>query len=208
MIKILSGTIAFVVKSLWVSLLVIIGAIILLAVLVVMYKASGSDAAAWTQAIGSIVGIFTAVGIGVHQTRSGARQRSLEAQNKRKSCLAVVKFAAQQGQALSDYLFPLKTLWPYVTAWEGKFSAVNKFSLDSLAAIPMHELGDNLAVLAYSDIYTNLASIREDSIALVADIRAKKPDCSDRINAIHSTASLLKADLLNFQMYYKISPTL
>ena len=164
--------------------------------------------ASWVQAVGSIAAIFTAVAIGVHQTRSGSRQRGLEAQNKRKSCLAVVKFAAQQGQALSNYLVSLEALWPYVSAWENKFSSVNRLSLDSLAAIPMHELGDHLAVLAYSEIYTNLASIREESIGLVADIRSKKNDNSARIIAIRSAAEQLEADLLNFQTYYRVSPTL
>jgi len=164
--------------------------------------------ASWVQAIGSIGAILTAVAIGVHQTKSGTRQRDLEAQNKRKSCLAVVEFAAQQGQALSNYLGSIKVLWRYVSAWEDKFSSVNKFSLDSLAAIPMHELGDHLAVLAYSEIFTNLASIREESIGLVADIRAKVNDNSARINAIHSAAERLKADLLNFQLHYRVSPTL
>jgi len=205
--RIFLSAIAFIVKSLWVFLLVVLGVLTVVVSMLFISKWSSSDAAAWTQAVGSIVGIFAAVAIGLHQTKSGVRQRSLEAQNKRKSCLAVVEFAAQQGQALSNHLGSLESVRPYVSVWENKFSSVNKFSLDALAAIPMHELGDHLAVLAYSDIYTNLASIREESIALIADIRAEKHDCSDRVNAIHSTAALLKADLLNFQMYYRISPT-
>jgi len=166
-----------------------------------------NDTAGWVQAIGSIAAIFTAVAIGVHQTRSASRQRVLDAESKRKSCLAVVEFSAQQGQALSDYLGSLESLWPYVSAWENKFASVNRLSLDSLAAIPMHELGDNLAVLAFSEIYTNLASIREESIGLVTDIKAKKNDNSARINAIHSAAAQLKGDLLNFQMHYRVAPS-
>ena len=67
--KILSGAIAFVVKSLWVSLLVMIGTLILLVALVFMSKANGSDAAAWTQAIGSIAAILSAIYIASRQSR-------------------------------------------------------------------------------------------------------------------------------------------
>lgn len=204
--KILLGAIAFIFKSLWVFLLVVVGMLMVVISMLFISKWSSSEAAAWTQAVGSIVGIFTAVAIGVHQTKSSSRQRSIEARNKRKSCLAVVEFAAQQGQACSNYLESLRNLRPYVSAWEDKLSSVNKFSLDALAAIPMHELGDHLAVLAYSEIYTNLASIREESVGLVADIKAQKHENSDRINAIHLAAKGLRGDLLNFQMYYKVSP--
>ena len=172
---------------------------------VLFFKPSSGELASWVQAVGSIAGIFTAVAIGVHQTRSSSRQRNLEAQNKRKSCMAVVEFAAQQGQAASNYLESLGALWPYVSSWEEKLSLVNKFSLDSLAAIPMHELGSDLAVLAYSEIYTNLVIIREESIGLVADIRAKNRDNSSRTNAIYMAAAQLKGALLNFKLHYKIN---
>lgn len=160
--------------------------------------------AAWIQAVGSILAILVAVCVNASQIRYGRKQRQIEVQNKRAAFLAVVEFAADQGQAIAHYLEDLPNLRPFVSMWENKFSSVTKFVLESLAAIPMHELGDRIAVLSYSEIYTNLYSIREDAIILVAEIKEKQTIDRECLSRIYNAANSLKGDLLNFKLYFKV----
>ncbi|WP_105525166.1 MULTISPECIES: hypothetical protein [Pseudomonas] len=67
--KVLKAALCFVAKSLWVSFLVLISALLVIVALVFISKSTSGDAAAWTQAVGSVVAIFSAIYIASRQSR-------------------------------------------------------------------------------------------------------------------------------------------
>ncbi|MFL1556245.1 hypothetical protein [Pseudomonas sp. O11] len=138
------------------NVLIFLAAIILLS----LVKLNSSEWASWVQAIGSVAAIWAALIIGRKQL---AAQQAAEIEGRRAKALAfqsVVRYAVEQAENINSYIQFLPDQREFISCWNREDLEIIDGAIDSLRAIPVHELGSYELIFSFNIIFSCLVRLK------------------------------------------------
>jgi hypothetical protein len=118
-----------------------------------------SELASWVQAVGSIAAILGAFWISNSQIIKEQKRRVDESIAKLDSICAVVKSAVDHSNSFLEFTGQKPNKFAFQSSWEMVFSEALASSIDSLKAIPAHELGSYELVINFMMIRSSVAKV-------------------------------------------------
>jgi len=126
---------------------------------VALFGLNKSELASWVQAVGSISAILGAFWISNSQTLKEQKRRSNESIVKLDSIIAVVESAVDHSNSFLAFIGKVPNKFAFKVSWETVFSEALVGSVESLKAIPAHELGSYELVVNFMMIRSSVAKI-------------------------------------------------
>ena len=108
---------------------------------IALFDFNKSELASWVQAVGSIAAIWGAFWISNYQVIKERRRLAQESLAKLDGVLAVVKSAVDHSNSFLEFIGQEPHIFAFKESWDLIWSEALNGSVESLKAIPAHELG-------------------------------------------------------------------
>lgn len=176
--------------------------LLLLAVffVIALFKLTSSELASWVQAVGSIAAILGAFSISNSQNVKEKKRVALESVSKLDGMFAVVKSAVDHSSSFVEFVGKTPNIFVYKTSWDTVYSEALSGSVESLKAIPAHELGSYELVVQFMMIRGAVSKVANPPRSLTGAFAEQ--ELIFMYHAIASQSTILQFSWSEFEYAY------